>query len=65
MSIDFDFVVVAAGSQYAGSGLWKVTGAPGEGELTTLAGRLETFRSKYDELQSLQEVKRSAATRTP
>mmetsp|Transcript_28289 Transcript_28289/g.65623 ORF Transcript_28289/g.65623 Transcript_28289/m.65623 type:complete len:485 (-) Transcript_28289:128-1582(-) len=54
--IDFDYAVVAVGSQYAGSGLWKVTGAPGEASLTTLAGRQEAYATHYQELLSLKET---------
>jgi len=37
--IKFDYAVIAVGSQYAGSGLFKVTGAPGEEDETSLEGR--------------------------
>mmetsp|Transcript_61030 Transcript_61030/g.111817 ORF Transcript_61030/g.111817 Transcript_61030/m.111817 type:complete len:648 (-) Transcript_61030:60-2003(-) len=54
VEVPFDYVVVAAGSQYAGNSLWKITGAPGEESQFSLSGRaagLEQARKRLLELR--------------
>lgn len=54
-TIAFDYAVVAAGSQYAGGGLWKVTGAPGEAPTCTLEGRRRQLAETRQQLVELRE----------
>eukprot|EP00747_Dinoflagellata_sp_TGD_P019827 gnl/TRDRNA2_/TRDRNA2_127435_c0_seq1.p1 gnl/TRDRNA2_/TRDRNA2_127435_c0~~gnl/TRDRNA2_/TRDRNA2_127435_c0_seq1.p1 ORF type:complete len:648 (+),score=110.77 gnl/TRDRNA2_/TRDRNA2_127435_c0_seq1:59-2002(+) len=54
ITVPFHFLVMASGSQYAGGGLWKVTGAPGEESQVTLEGRNAGLAAALDELVQLQ-----------
>lgn len=54
VEVPFDYAVVAAGSQYAGNSLWKITGAPGEESQFSLSGRaagLEQARKRLLDLR--------------
>jgi len=54
VEVPFHFAVVAVGSQYAGSSLWKVTGAPGEEAETRLAGRVAGLTALRQKLLDLR-----------
>ena len=57
--VDFDFCVIATGSQYSTSHLWKVPSDPTSDTLRTTAytldGRLQEMRSEHEKLKALHE----------
>lgn len=53
ITLSFDFAVVAAGS-HAGNSLWKITGAPGEANETTLDGRVAHLAHMHQQLLGLR-----------
>lgn len=54
-TLAFDFAVLAVGSRYAGSGLWKVTGAPGEQDMTSLGQRRQSIEQVHQRLLGLRD----------
>lgn len=58
MAVDFDYAVVAVGSQYAGNSLWKVSGAAEADELSLIGRRksLEAMRQNLEDLEKEQKT---------
>lgn len=55
--VHFDYAVVSVGSQYAGNSLWKVTGAPGEEAMTSMAGRIAGLHEAREQLLQLRHAR--------
>mmetsp|Transcript_15853 Transcript_15853/g.43401 ORF Transcript_15853/g.43401 Transcript_15853/m.43401 type:complete len:453 (-) Transcript_15853:154-1512(-) len=55
LQVPFDYAVIAAGSQYAGNNVWKITGAPGEESQFSLAGRVASLTAARQRLLDLRD----------